>query len=81
MHKFFQIFNLYHGNSIQQQDPIERIIHLPYPVVTNRFKIEIVESQTPVNFKIDILGIGAEERYQLDPVAESTVHTDCKLSL
>ena len=54
-------------------DIIEREILLPYPVETNKFRIDFIDPMQTINLKMDIIGMKAKERYNLNRYLDEQV--------
>ena len=64
----FQIlFNLYHDEGMvtggAPSDVVTSELLFPYPAETDNLKISVVEGETDVLMKIELLGMTAGERY------------------
>ena len=57
---------------------LSRDIYLPNPIVTDQFTLTILESMDPTVFKMDIIGLTSDKKYNLDPVLSPNTYTDCK---
>ena len=75
---FFQIlFNLYHDEGMatdgNPSDVVTRELLFPYPVETDDLKISVVEGESDVLMKIELMGMAAEERYGLNPYMDARI--------
>ena len=58
---------------------IKRQIFLPTPVATDNFIIRVESGDTPLVFKLDIIGMDPDKKYAVDPMVTPVTYTDCKL--
>ncbi len=54
-------------------DVLEREIMLSYPVETDMVKMVIAEGADDINMKIELLGMPAKERYNLNPYLDHRI--------
>ena len=63
----FQIFNVFCGNKREQHQIISAKIHFPYPLVTARIRLNIVEADLQIAIKLNLLGTTPSYVYRNDP--------------
>jgi hypothetical protein len=70
-------FSLYESDETKTSgdpaDIVEKELIFPYPVDTDKFKVVILEGETEVNMKLELLGMTAQERYGLNPYMDHTI--------
>ena len=60
---------MFFGNADDQENAlIARTILLSQPVVTNKFKLIIRKAADTVVFKLDVIGMPPNKKYDADPV-------------
>ena len=59
---------MFFGNADDQSTVITRTIMLSQPVVTNKFKLIIRKAADTVVFKLDVIGMPPNKKYDADPV-------------
>ena len=63
---------LFYGNATDQEDEkITRNIFLSQPVVTDKFRMIIRRAPETVVFKLDVIGMSPDKRYDTDPILTS----------
>ena len=63
----FQIFHVFCGNEEDLQQVMTAKIHFPYPMVTSRIRINIVEADPQIAIKLNLLGENPSYVYRNDP--------------
>ena len=60
---------MFYGNATDQENEvITRNIFLSQPVVTNKFRLIIKKAPDTVVFKLDVIGMSPDRKYDADPV-------------
>ena len=60
---------MFYGNASDQEDEkITRNILLPQPVVTDKFKLIVDNGPDSVVFKMDVIGMPPDKKYEVDPI-------------
>ena len=71
------LFNLYHNEGMlsdgDPSDVVTRELMFPYPVETDNVKISVVEGETDVLMKVELIGMTADERYGLNPYMDPRI--------
>ena len=63
---------MFYGNATDQEDEkITRNIFLSQPVVTDKFRMIIRRAPETVVFKLDVIGMSPDKRYDTDPILTS----------
>ena len=78
----FQIYYVRHQEINSTAMPVRVIdqkIRLHEPIVTNKLKLTVVKSAKPMVFKIQLLGMPADKKYQADPMLDKKTFHNCKL--
>ena len=71
---------MFFGNANDQEDElITRKILLSQPVVTNKFKLIIRKASDTVVFKLDVIGMPPDKKYDADPVLTPLPYEEGKL--
>ena len=65
--KLFQIFHVFCGNEDDWLQIMTAKIYFPYPMVTARIRINIVEADPQIAIKINLLGENPSYVYRNDP--------------
>ena len=80
----FQIYYVRHQEINSTAMPVRIIdqkIRLHEPIVTNKLKLTVVKSAKPMVFKIQLLGMPADKKYQADPMLDKKTFHNCKLHI
>ena len=60
---------MFYGNASDQEDEkITRNILIPQPVVTDKFKLTVDNGPDSVVFKMDVIGMPPNKKYEVDPI-------------
>ena len=60
---------MFYGNATDQSNElITRNIYLSQPVVTNKFRLIIKNAPDTVVFKLDVIGMSPDRKYDADPI-------------
>ena len=76
---FLKTYNIYYGDVAVQPNEMERTFIFPQPIVTRKFKMEVIEGAATVAFKMDLIGKNGEQKYDNDPNLEPLSYTDCEI--
>ena len=73
------IYHLFYGDAaVQRKEVITREIYLSQPVVTNRFRVVVRKAADIVVFKLDVIGMPPDKKYDTDPVLKPQTFQECK---